>query len=176
MFASTFPAVDCEDWLDDHILIGEQIARKLGLSVAGTRPQRLIALDALADELGFDTSRLRCPAYEVLDDLMRRLGDLMDRGRGRGRSLINDFDSGEVSGIVDEVAKAPYLEEVVSAMIQFGRGSQEIDGRSVNYRDLENVAREGLAKTLKQRVVSTLTKWYSTGVGTTRHSHRRERV
>jgi hypothetical protein len=150
---------DCE-WLDDHVLVPEAVARAGGFVAHGGRVQHMVALDWLAQALGINPDRIRCDGYEVLRDLLERITPLLPTVPGELRkpvNLLDVVDEGTLDGAVAKTVSGLVPDQIVNAMVQFGWGHRTIPACRVD--EVAAALEEALAKRLRSEVMRMLMRW-----------------
>jgi hypothetical protein len=153
---------DCHKWLDERIPVPEALERALGLSGSYGQPQRLIALDHLAKQMGFESDQFGCATYDVLDGLLIGFGAELptvpwNRHLLKG-SVIDFIDSGKLDRALVRAVQGQTADSAIRALSQLGRGTRELPRCQV--QNLPSELEGALVAVLIERAVRMLRRWY----------------
>jgi len=151
---------ECQDWLEDYVLVPEPIARAGGFIGHGGRVQHITALEWLAGALGMDAENVGCAGFEILRSLLRSLEPVLPAAPGQFKSgsLVNDIDSGRLDRCIEQAVMGLPTDTMIGGMTQFGWGRKWLPEKT-EIRGVDEAVREVLKDKLKDSVLRMIIRW-----------------
>ncbi len=157
-------------WLEEYVPLSEPLSRALGPSAWGGRIKRVMALDALAEELNLNVERIRRGGYRVLDSMLQPLQEAMDQGPGSWHD-----ESERHARVVERGSASVGVEDVLDALHQFQWDRQRLP-RETAVSQVESELRAILNRSMAQRLFKALERWRKQNVWNDDMVRRAERT